>query len=38
MTFTYRLSDIEPTASQILKYVESKNIFFQEKWALERQR
>jgi tRNA threonylcarbamoyladenosine biosynthesis protein TsaE len=28
MTFTYRLSDIEPTASQILKYVESKNILF----------
>ena len=28
MTFTYLLSDIEPTASQILKYVESKNILF----------
>ncbi|AFU70453.1 ATPase YjeE, predicted to have essential role in cell wall biosynthesis [Psychroflexus torquis ATCC 700755] len=28
MTFTYRLSDIESTASQILKYVKSKNILF----------
>jgi tRNA threonylcarbamoyladenosine biosynthesis protein TsaE len=28
MTFTYRLSDIENTASQILKHVKSKNILF----------
>ncbi|PKG43370.1 tRNA (adenosine(37)-N6)-threonylcarbamoyltransferase complex ATPase subunit type 1 TsaE [Psychroflexus sp. MES1-P1E] len=28
MNFTYRLSDIESTASQILKYVKSKNVLF----------
>jgi len=28
MTFTYRLSDIESTATQILKYAKSKNILF----------
>jgi tRNA threonylcarbamoyladenosine biosynthesis protein TsaE len=28
MNFTYRLSDIESTASQILKYIKSKNVLF----------
>ena len=28
MTFTYRLSDIESTATQISKYAKSKNILF----------